>query len=117
MQSVARVTNMVDHLMLDDAAHGLEPRSYGDGVRELKDAAHLYPVHNDFIGHVPHNRIVVTSTDEAGFNLGVPPWIFGRDRVKQPTVGGVQVGAKDATRGEQNTKGGQGSAHGGNIGA
>ena len=106
---------MVDHLVLDEWLEAYVGAPHRDPVRVFYDAALTNQEH--VIGLEPDNRIEVSRPTKAGFNLGIPPRIFGGNRIKQPKVLVLNVEAKDATRGEQDTKCERGAMHYENIGA
>ena len=99
-------THLKDVCVQDYDGIGLWPNPWSGQAADLNS-----------VSDIPGDRLKVADFVETRFDLRIPPRIFGWDGVEQPAIRGLQVEAKDATRGEQNAKGGQGTRHDKNIGA
>ena len=77
--------------MLD--GHGIvnEVDVHGDRVWEPQDTGFWHTVHDDIVGHVPSDGIVVTGQPKAFLHLFVPARIFRRNRIEQSAVRDLHI--------------------------
>ena len=93
--------HMMHHLVCNGDAKTNPVDPHRNSIRECQDGGTPNAVQEHVVGDVPGNCVEIPRSIKAGFNLGVPHRILGRDRIKQSTVRGVHAGAKKTTSGHR----------------